>query len=78
MKRVNELKEKSQDINSETQPITATQTVIDKKLNTYCDSQNEENLKEQVAEEKAAAKIFPLNLISSRFKLKDSNVLKGK
>lgn len=76
MKRVNELKEKSQDINSETQPITATQTVIDKKLNTYCDSQNEENLKEQVAEEKAAAKIFPLNLISSRFKLKDSNVLK--
>lgn len=34
-------------------------------------------LQRQIAEEKAAAKIFPLNLISNRFKAKDSNVLKG-
>lgn len=35
-------------------------------------------LQRQIAEEKAAAKIFPLNLISSRFKAKDPNALKGK
>ncbi|XP_014478918.1 PREDICTED: uncharacterized protein C4orf29 homolog isoform X2 [Dinoponera quadriceps] len=33
-------------------------------------------LQRQIAEEKAAAKIFPLNLISNRFKSKDLNVLK--
>ncbi|XP_076231647.1 protein ABHD18 isoform X3 [Calliopsis andreniformis] len=78
MKRVNELKEKSEDIDNKMQTTATTQAVIDKKLNSYCDSQNKENLKKQVAEEKAAAKMFPLNLISSRFKLKDSNALKGK
>lgn len=35
-------------------------------------------LQRQIAEEKAAARVFPLNLISSRFKSKDPNVLKGK
>ena len=33
---------------------------------------------EQVAEEKAAADLFPLNLISNRFKNADSESLKGK
>jgi len=34
-------------------------------------------LQRQIAEEKAAAKIFPLNLITNRFKSKESNTLKG-
>lgn len=38
---------------------------------------NSSQLQHQIAEEKAAAKIFPLNLISNRFKSKDPNALKG-
>ncbi|XP_076665583.1 protein ABHD18 isoform X1 [Andrena cerasifolii] len=79
MKRVNEVKEKSEGASEEVNTATATQTVIDNdKLNEECDSQNvDNNLKIQVAEEKAAAKIFPLSLLSDRFKPKDSNGLKG-
>ena len=79
MKRVNEVKEKSEGASEEANTTTATETVIDNnKLNEDCDSQNgDNNLKIQVAEEKAAAKIFPLSLISNRFKPKDSNGLKG-
>ncbi|KAL6428395.1 protein ABHD18 isoform X2 [Cataglyphis hispanica] len=41
------------------------------------ESKNESNqLQQQIAEEKAAAKIFPLNLISNKFKPKDPNTLK--
>ncbi|XP_076665584.1 protein ABHD18 isoform X2 [Andrena cerasifolii] len=78
MKRVNEVKEKSEGASEEVNTATATQTVIDNdKLNEECDSQNvDNNLKIQVAEEKAAAKIFPLSLLSDRFKPKDSNGLK--
>lgn len=39
---------------------------------------NSSQLQCQIAEEKAAAKIFPLNLISNRFKPKDPQALKGK
>ncbi|KZC14353.1 Uncharacterized protein C4orf29 like protein [Dufourea novaeangliae] len=68
MNRVNELKKDS---------LTATQTVIDNKLHNPSDSRTEDNnLKKQYVEEKAAAKMFPLNLLSNRFKLKDSNALK--
>ncbi|XP_053995906.1 protein ABHD18 isoform X4 [Hylaeus anthracinus] len=78
MNRVNELKVKSEDANKETDGNTDTQTVIDSKSNNGCEFQNEDNkLKEQVAEEKAAAKIFPLSLISNKFKQKDSSALKG-
>ncbi|XP_053995905.1 protein ABHD18 isoform X2 [Hylaeus anthracinus] len=77
MNRVNELKVKSEDANKETDGNTDTQTVIDSKSNNGCEFQNEDNkLKEQVAEEKAAAKIFPLSLISNKFKQKDSSALK--
>ena len=37
-----------------------------------------EEVNEQIAEEKEAAKIVPLNLISKRFKNADSDTLKGK
>ncbi|XP_053977842.1 protein ABHD18 isoform X2 [Hylaeus volcanicus] len=78
MNRVNELKVKSEDANKETDGNTDTRTVIDSKSNKGCEFRNEDNkLKEQVAEEKAAAKIFPLSLISNKFKQKDSSALKG-
>ncbi|XP_053977843.1 protein ABHD18 isoform X3 [Hylaeus volcanicus] len=77
MNRVNELKVKSEDANKETDGNTDTRTVIDSKSNKGCEFRNEDNkLKEQVAEEKAAAKIFPLSLISNKFKQKDSSALK--
>ncbi|XP_076620740.1 protein ABHD18 isoform X2 [Colletes latitarsis] len=77
MNRVNELKENSESANKETETATAVQTVIDSKPNKKCEFQNNDNkLKKEVAEEKEAAKIFPLSLISNRFKLKDSNTLK--
>ncbi|XP_076179030.1 protein ABHD18 isoform X2 [Ptiloglossa arizonensis] len=81
MTRVNELKENSEggneEINKKINTTTATQTVVDSKLNKSCEFSNEDNkLETQITNEKAAAKIFPLNLISNRFKLKDSNALK--
>lgn len=83
MTRVNELKENSEggneEINKKINTTTATQTVVDSKLNKSCEFSNEDNkLETQITNEKAAAKIFPLNLISNRFKLKDSNALKGR
>ncbi|XP_043259503.1 protein ABHD18 isoform X1 [Colletes gigas] len=78
MNRVNELKEKSESVNKETDTATAIQTVINTKSNKKCEFENNDNkLKKEVVEEKEAAKIFPLSLISNRFKLKDSNALKG-
>ncbi|CAK9824951.1 Protein ABHD18 [Anthophora retusa] len=91
MKRVNELKEKSDGTTKEVgTTIIAPETVINNKECQSCDednnikSQTEENnfknksednnLKSQIAEEKAA-RIFPLKLLSSKFKLRDSNAL---
>lgn len=72
MKRVIELKKKPDGTNEEVQAITASETVIND-----CDSRNVDNtFKHEIAEEKAA-RIFPLNLLSNKFKLKDSNALKG-
>ncbi|XP_031838924.1 protein ABHD18 isoform X2 [Nomia melanderi] len=77
MNRVNQLQEKSEGANKESDSSNATQTVIDNKLNYSCNTQIEDNnSKDQCNEERAAAKIFPLNLISNRFKSKDSNALK--
>ncbi|XP_029163165.1 protein ABHD18 isoform X2 [Nylanderia fulva] len=46
-------------------------------ISAKCESKNESNqLQHQIAEENAAAKIFPLNLISNKFKPKDPNALK--
>lgn len=79
MSRVNQLQEKSEGANKESDSSNATQTVIDNKLNYSCNTQIEDNnSKYQCNEERAAAGIFPLNLISNRFKLKDSNALKGR
>lgn len=51
----------------------------DNNISAKCESKNESNQFQcQIAEEKAAAKIFPLNLISNKFKSKDPNALKGK
>ncbi|EZA47142.1 hypothetical protein X777_16607 [Ooceraea biroi] len=50
----------------------------DNKISAQSEDKSENNkLQHQIAEEKAAAKIFPLNLISNRFKSKDPNTLKG-
>lgn len=88
MERVKELKSKSDnenevsghvsESNNERVPETATETVIDSKLDNNSTRNGDNNLEHNLAAEKAAAKIFPLNLISSKFKLKDLNSLKGK
>ncbi|KOC66336.1 Uncharacterized protein C4orf29 like protein [Habropoda laboriosa] len=93
MKRVHELKQKSDGATKEVGTITAPETVINNKECQNCDEDNnlknqtedsnlkdqteDNSLKNQIAEEKAA-RIFPLKLLSSKFKLKDSNALKGR
>ena len=77
MKRISELQDKPQGANEEVATITATPTVINKETNKDHDSKSEDNnVKNEISEDRAA-RIFPLNLISNRFKLKDSSVLKG-
>ncbi|XP_003703357.2 protein ABHD18 isoform X1 [Megachile rotundata] len=77
MKRINELQDKSEGANKKVDTITATETVINKETNQDGASENEDNnIKNEITEEKAA-RIFPLNLISNRFKLKDLSALKG-
>ncbi|XP_043584404.1 protein ABHD18 isoform X1 [Bombus pyrosoma] len=76
MKRVNELNHMSDNTIEDVHTTTASETVINNKVHNDCDSQNQDNtLKNQVAEEKAA-RIFPLNILSNKFRLKDSNTLK--
>ncbi|XP_076302437.1 protein ABHD18-like [Lasioglossum baleicum] len=75
MKRIHELKQLSNSVTKDVHTISATETVIHNKE--YKDCNSEDNtLKNQVAEEKAA-RTFPLNILSNKFKLRDSNTLKG-
>ncbi|KAG6796556.1 protein ABHD18 isoform X1 [Apis mellifera caucasica] len=74
MKRVNELKKMTENVTKKVNTITASETVIN---NRDYDEQNKDNtLKNEIAEEKAA-RIFPLNILSNKFKLKDSSTHKG-
>ncbi|XP_043522419.1 protein ABHD18 isoform X2 [Frieseomelitta varia] len=76
MKRINELKEMSDDTTKEVCTTTATETVINNKEYSNSELQNQDNtLKNQIAEEKAA-RIFPLNILSNKLKLKDANTMK--
>lgn len=78
MKRLDELKQKSDVGTEEVGSITASETVINNKRFKDCDSKTgDNNLTNQIAEERAA-RIFPLNLLSNKFKLRDSNALKGR
>lgn len=84
MKRVNKLKKEFNESNEDNNAIgdAISTNSIDNRRNIdvsiECESKNDSNqLQHQIAEEKAAAKIFPLNLISNRFKSKDPNSLKG-
>lgn len=81
MARVNELRARH---NNETESTncdensTTDETVIENKLQSNCDNESEvDKISSQLIEEKAAARIFPLNLISNKFKTKDLNILKG-
>ncbi|XP_033326858.2 protein ABHD18 isoform X2 [Megalopta genalis] len=77
MERVIELEGTSENANQNSDTSKNNQTVIENKLKNGCDTKIEDNnLKKQAAEGKTATKIFPLNLISDRFKFKDSNALK--
>lgn len=77
MKRINELKQMSDDDTKEVCTTTAIETVINNKYNNN-ELQNQDNtLKNQIAEEKAA-RIFPLNILSNKLKLKDANAIKGR
>lgn len=86
MNRVNELKNESKgnnaDNNQTINNLDNTNSVNidnDNNVSTKSESKDESNqLQCQIAEEKAAAKIFPLSLISNRFKSKDPDTLKGK
>lgn len=84
MNRVDELRRESNESNKDntvvdTNSTNSTNDISDNNLSVESVSRNENNqLQRQIAEEKAAAKIFPLNLISNRFKSKDPNILKGK
>lgn len=84
MKRINKLREESKESNGDNNTtgdaISTNSTNNHSNINVSieCESKNDSNqLQCQIAEEKAAAKIFPLNLISNRFKPKDPNALKG-
>lgn len=86
MKRVDRLRRESNKNNEDnTRAITdtkSTKPIInnnDNNIPTESESKSDNlQLQHQIAEEKAAARIFPLNLISNRFKSKDPNALKGK
>lgn len=84
MNRVDKLRKESKESNGDNN--TAGDAISTNSVNNRSDinvsikyeSKNDSNqLQRQIAEEKAAAKIFPLNLISNRFKPKDPNALKG-
>lgn len=85
MKRVDRLRRESNKNNEDnTRAITdtkSTKPIInnnDNNIPTESESKSDNlQLQHQIAEEKAAARIFPLNLISNRFKSKDPNALKG-
>lgn len=77
MKRVNELKKMTENVTNKVNTITASETVINNRDYKNYDGQNKDNtLKNEIAEEKAA-RIFPLNILSNKFKLKDSSTHKG-
>lgn len=86
MKRVDKLRKESKegckDNNTLDDTKNGTNSInnnSDNNISAKCESKNESNqLQQQIVEEKAAAKIFPLNLISNKFKPKDPNALKGK
>lgn len=64
----------TENVTKKVNTITASETVIN---NRDYDEQNKDNtLKNEIAEEKAA-RIFPLNILSNKFKLKDSSTHKG-
>ncbi|XP_011164258.1 protein ABHD18 isoform X3 [Solenopsis invicta] len=80
LKRVDKLRKESKESNEDNNNITGdaiSTNSINNHNNVSTKSKSDSSkLQYQIAEEKAAAKIFPLNLISSRFKSKDSNALK--
>lgn len=82
MKRVDKLQREFKETDDNKFHVNSTNSAEngnDNNSSTECESKNENSLLQcQIAEEKAAAKIFPLNLISNRFKPKDPNALKGK
>lgn len=86
MNRVNKLRKESSESNKDNTTIVidanstnSTDNINDNNIFVESRSKNRNSqLQRQIAEEKAAAKIFPLNLISNRFKSKDPNTLKGK
>ncbi|XP_025153358.1 protein ABHD18 isoform X4 [Harpegnathos saltator] len=82
MNRVDKLRRESNGSNKDNTmvDVNSTNSVNNSDNNIFVKSESiDENnqLQYQIAEEKAAAKIFPLNLISNRFKSKDLNILKG-
>lgn len=85
MQRVDKLKEESNESYNDNNTVVDTRNGTnsinnnsDNNTSAKCESTNESNqLQCQIAEEKADAKIFPLNLISNKFKSKDSYALKG-
>ncbi|XP_011055351.1 PREDICTED: uncharacterized protein C4orf29 isoform X2 [Acromyrmex echinatior] len=81
MKRVNKLRKEFNESNEDNNTISdaiSTNSIDNRnEINVSIESKNDSNqLQYQIAEEKAAAKIFPLNLISNRFKSKNPNTLK--
>jgi len=84
MKRINKLRNEFNKSNEDNNTIddAVSSNSIDNRsdinVSLECESKTDSNqLQHQIAEEKAAARIFPLNLISNRFKSKDPNALKG-
>lgn len=81
MKRIDKLRKESTENNKDNNTVNVTNFIDNDKDNNVPiehESKNKNQLQYQIAKEKAAAKIFPLNLISNKFKAKDPNVLKGK
>lgn len=85
MNRVDKLREESKESNEDNNIMSnaiSTNSIdnrSDINITTEDKPKNDSgSLQRQITEEKAAAKIFPLNLISNRFKTKDLNALKGR
>lgn len=76
MARITRIRNESRTTNTEIKTTKSTNETSNG--NSAALKKNVKAEKIQIAEEKAAAKLFPLNLISNKFKNADDDSLKGK
>lgn len=78
MARINRIRDESQTTNTQLKSTKNVLIDVDPSNGNIEENNNNKPENYQIDEEKAAAKLFPLNLISNRFKSSDADALKGK